>query len=173
MGVGGREGRNQGTSCKAQSLAPGSFNFGSHISCWEQCRAQLRKLRHPGGSGQEEVLAPREVEGPGLMPSLSQVVPSSVKKARRGSFRGVHWIPSAIKGVRPKAPTHGRRRHWGVRMAEGGVMCQCPTLPAGRGHRAGASTEQLLRGQAPSPVSAGKPQDAHPATPRYRAQGRK
>lgn len=28
---------NQDTSRKAQSLAPGSFNFGSHISCWEQC----------------------------------------------------------------------------------------------------------------------------------------
>lgn len=81
MGVGVRErqSQNQGTSRKAQSLAPGSFNFGSHVSCWEQ----LRKLRHPRGSGQEVALAQRAVEGPGLVPSLSQVVSSSVKKARR------------------------------------------------------------------------------------------
>lgn len=53
---------------------------------------------------------------------------------------------------------------WGCLRAEGGVRCQRPTFPGGREHEAGASAEQHLRGQAPSPLSAGKPQDAHPAT---------
>lgn len=69
--------------------------------------------------------------------------PLFCSRSKKRIFPRSKLVPSAIKGVRLRAPTHERRRPWGVRMASLG-------LPKSRRRDQGSA--QRLRGQAPSPL---------------------
>lgn len=157
---------------RAHSTSGHTFPFGNSAGPAKKAEAPpvgLAKKRHSERGG-------RAWTGAFTFPSC----PLFCSRSKKRIFPRSKLVPSAIKGVRLRAPAHERRRPWGVRMASLG-------LPKGRRRDQGSAprtpcwlrgTELMCTQSSVSGVrlparSAVKPPDAHPTTPGHSAQGRK